>query len=225
MSMRILLIEDEFAVRHWIQTKLHRAGHACIGVDTGQEALSRLTRQAFDAIILDRRLPDIDGLEVLSSLRSQEGEAPPVLILSANDQPQDRIDGLRAGADDYLGKPFNDTELLLRLEILVRRRQNGASDTHLRIGDLEIDLDNRSASRAGQHIALSDKEFRLLRVLAENRGQAVSRDMLLERVWGYQFDPQTNLIDVHLHKLRSKIDKGFGTPLIRTVRALGYVLG
>ena len=220
--MRILVVEDDVSVGHWISGKLHASGHNCKIVDNGEGALQFIQEEVFDAVVLDRTLPKMDGIEVLSRLKDRA--RPPVLILSANDQTADRIEGLRAGADDYLGKPFDFTELLLRLELLTRRRAQENAD-NLQIKDLRIDLSRRQVTRSGQRIDLTEKEFKLLQVLAENRGQTVTRSMLLEKVWGYHFDPQTNLIDVHMSKLRNKIDKDFTPALLRTIRATGYVLG
>lgn len=221
--MRVLVVEDDLSVSHWLGSKLHACGHNCRLIDNGEGALRMIRDEAFDVVILDRMLPRMDGIEVLSHLHGQQ--RPPILILSANDQVSDRVEGLRAGADDYLGKPFDFTELLLRLELLAKRRQLTAHEERQQIEDLSIDLTRREVIRAGQRIDLTDKEFKLLQVLAEHQGQTVTRGMLLEKVWGYHFDPQTNLIDVHLSKLRNKIDKGFSRQLIRTIRAIGYVLG
>ncbi|WP_207281868.1 response regulator transcription factor [Pseudomonas sp. FW300-N2F2] len=221
--MRVLVVEDDLSVSHWLGSKLHASGHKCRLSHDGEDALRMIETEAFDVVVLDRILPSMDGLEILTRLRDKP--RPPVLILSANDQISDRVDGLRAGADDYLGKPFDFTELLLRLEVLARRRGQSAQEDLLHIDDLRIDLGQRNVTRAGQRIDLTDKEFRLLQVLAEHRGQTVTRTMLLEKVWGYQFDPQTNLIDVHMSKLRTKIDKGFSRSLLRTIRAIGYELG
>jgi two-component system OmpR family response regulator len=221
--MRVLVVEDDPSVSHWLGSKLHACGHNCRMTDNGEGALDMIQREAFDVVILDRVLPKMDGIEVLNQLTGKP--RPPILVLSANDQTADRVEGLRAGADDYLGKPFDFTELLLRLELLARRHQQHSHDELLLIDDLQVDLGRRTVSRDGQRIDLTDKEFKLLQVLAEHRGQTVTRSMLLERVWGYHFDPQTNLIDVHLSKLRTKIDKGFARQMIRTIRAIGYVLG
>ncbi|MFT4190925.1 MAG: response regulator transcription factor [Comamonas sp.] len=222
--MRILLVEDDSKVSDWLGSKLQAQGHVCVPVDSGEAALQAIVEQAFDIIILDRMLPGIDGIEVLERLRGQPH--PPVIILSTIDQPSERVAGLRAGAEDYLGKPFEFAELLVRMELLVRRAGPAPGPAaQLVIQDLRIDLIQRQVARAGQRIDLTDKEFSLLRTLAEHAGQTVPRGMLLEKVWGLQFDPQTNLIDVHVSKLRAKIDKGFATPLLRTVRATGYVLG
>ncbi|WP_455923441.1 response regulator transcription factor [Pseudomonas putida] len=221
--MRVLVVEDDPSVSHWLSSKLHASGHDCRLVADGEGALNIIRQEAFDVVVLDRILPKMDGIEVLNRLHGCP--RPPVLILSANDATSDRVDGLRAGAEDYLGKPFDFTELLLRLEIMARRRSPGATDGLIVIQDLRIDTQLREVTRAGQVIDLTDKEFRLLHLLAEHPGQTVTRAMVLERVWGYHFDPQTNLIDVHMSKLRAKVDKGHATPLLRTIRSTGYVLG
>lgn len=222
--MRALVVEDNSQVRYWLGTKLLANGHQSVLVETGESALDALAREVFDVVVLDRTLPGIDGIEVLNRMRGSQ--RPPVIILSAIDQPSDRVAGLRAGADDYMGKPFDFIELLVRMELLARRSVYSSQDSqYFIIGDLHIDLVHRAVKRNHRTIDLTDKEFQLLQVLAEHSGQTVPRSMLLERVWGLQFDPQTNLIDVHVSKLRSKIDKGFDTSLIKTVRALGYVLG
>lgn len=222
--MRVLVVEDDAQVRHCLSCKLRSSGHACHFVETGECALRSLSQEAFDVIVLDRGLPSLDGIEVLNRLNGRTH--PPVIILSAQDAPEDRVDGLRAGADDYLGKPFHFSELLVRLEILARRNTHTqADDTLLIVDDLELDTISREVRRGGVAIDLTDKEFRLLLVLMRHKGQAVTRTMLLEKVWGYQFDPQTNLIDVHISKLRAKIDKDHPSPLLKTIRAVGYVLG
>lgn len=222
--MRILLVEDDSKVSYWLGAKLQAHGHVCVQVDSGELALAALGEQVFDIVVLDRMLPGMDGIEVLDRLRGQKH--PPVIILSTIDQASERVIGLRAGAEDYLGKPFDFAELLVRMELLMRRSgQTPAQDTRIVIQDLQLDLIRRAVSRGGRSIDLTEKEFSLLHTLAEHAGQTVPRGMLLEKVWGLQFDPQTNLIDVHVSKLRSKIDKGFAIPLLKTVRATGYVLG
>lgn len=222
--MRILLVEDDCKVSYWLGSRFQAQKHHCVRVPSGEEALDTLSREAFDIVVLDRMLPSMNGIEVLDRLRGRPH--PPVIILSTIDQPSERVVGLRAGAEDYLGKPFDFHELLLRMELLVRRASKAPpSGSVLNVQDLQIDLNRRAVARAGRHIDLTDKEFMLLRTLAEHAGQTVPRDMLLEKVWGLQFDPQTNLIDVHVSKLRAKIDKGFDRALIRTVRSLGYALG
>lgn len=222
--MHILLVEDDSKVSYWLASRLQANRHHCVRVASGEQALEAVAREAFDIVVLDRSLPGIDGLEVLQQWRDKPH--PPVIILSAIDQPSERVIGLRAGAEDYLGKPYDFSELLLRMELLVRRaKKTVQKQQELCVHDLQIDLSKRAVSRSGRTIELTDKEFQLLRTLAEHAGQAVPRDMLLEKVWGLQFDPQTNLIDVHVSKLRAKIDKGFHPALIRTVRTLGYALG
>ena len=179
--------------------------------------------EAFDVVVLDRKLPDISGIEILESLRNEAH--PPILILSAIDQTADRVEGLRAGAEDYLCKPFDFNELLLRLQALVRRSGGGASSELFVLGDLEVNWLEQSVIRAGRPISLTKRELNLLRVLIEQRGKTVTRSMLLEKVWGYDFNPGTNLIDVHMSKLRNKLDKGFGRTLLRTIRNVGYEFG
>lgn len=221
--MRVLLAEDDSKVSYWLGSKLQASGHRCHLVDNGESALLALESEAFDVVILDRMMPRLGGLEVLRQLRGKSH--PPVIVLSAVDQPSDRVEGLRAGASDYLGKPFHFTELLVRIELLARRHLPQEGDPHtLGAGDLVMDLVARSVTRQDQPIDLTEKEFKLLQVLLEHKGQTVTRSMLLEHVWGYTFDPQTNLIDVHMSKLRHKIDKGYARPLLRTIRAAGYVL-
>ncbi|RZT39398.1 response regulator transcription factor [Cupriavidus agavae] len=222
--MRVLIVEDDSRVSHWLSAKLQQNGHDCRLTSTGEHALELIGSEAFDAVLLDRMLPGIDGISVLHALADYPH--PPVMVLSAVDQPSDRVEGLRAGAGDYLGKPFDFTELLLRLEGMVKwRAASNDADWTTRLEDLSIDWRERRVTRGGQLIDLTEKEFALLQVLANNMGRTVTRAMLLEKVWGYQFDPQTNLIDVHVSKLRSKIDRNFPRSLLRTVRAVGYVLG
>ncbi|MEN7530507.1 MULTISPECIES: response regulator transcription factor [unclassified Cupriavidus] len=222
--MRVLIVEDDSRVSHWLSAKLQQNGHDCRLTNTGEQALELIGSEAFDAVLLDRMLPGIDGISVLNALADYPH--PPVMVLSAVDQPSDRVEGLRAGAGDYLGKPFDFTELLLRLEGMVKWRATpNDPDWITRLEDLSIDWRERRVTRGGQLIDLTEKEFALLQVLATNVGRTVTRAMLLEKVWGYQFDPQTNLIDVHVSKLRSKIDRNFPRSLLRTVRAVGYVLG
>ncbi|WP_417559616.1 response regulator transcription factor [Marinomonas sp.] len=221
--MRILVVEDDASVSHWISSKLHVSGHICKLVDNGEDALSLIKKEVFDVILLDRVLPKLDGIQLLGLLG--DTPHPPILILSANDQISDRIEGLRAGADDYLGKPFDFTELLLRLERLYFRTQKVASSHLIKIKDMMINLELHEVTRSGQKIDLTNKEFKLLYVLAEHPGQTVTRSMLLEKAWGYHFDPQTNILDVHLSKLRHKLDGGSKNPIIRTIRSVGYALG
>ncbi|RMX06939.1 DNA-binding response regulator [Corticibacter populi] len=222
--MRILLVEDDNKVAYWLGAKFQAKGHYLMLATSGEHALKLLASQVFDIVVLDRMLPGIDGIEVLERLRGKRH--PPVIILSTIDQASERVVGLRAGAQDYLGKPFDFSELLVRMELLVQRTDRLLKrESRLYVQDLQIDLILREVSRSGQIIDLTEKEFQLLHTLAEHAGQIVPRGMLLEKVWGLQFDPQTNLIDVHVSKLRAKIDKGFDTPLLKTIRATGYVLG
>ncbi len=217
--MRVLVVEDDQSVGYWIASKLSTNGHECAHVKEGKSALERLEKEAFDVVVLDRGLPDISGIEVLNALQSNDH--PPVLMLSAFDQTESRIEGLQAGADDYLCKPFDYTELQLRLQLLVRRQGQHVSNI-TSIEDMKIDWDTRTVVRAGQKIPLTKREFCLLKVLVENRGRTVSRSMLLEKAWGYEFNPGTNLIDVHISKLRTKVDKGFESSLLHTIRNVGY---
>jgi two-component system OmpR family response regulator len=174
-------------------------------------------------MIVDRMMPRMDGVELVQTLR-REGDATPVLFLSALGEVADRVTGLQAGADDYLVKPYAFSELIARVEALARRRETGSVRTLLRVGDLEMDLIARSVRRQGKEIDLQPREFQLLEFLMRHAGQSVTRTMLLEKVWEYHFDPQTNVIDVHVSRLRSKIDKGFERPMLQTVRGAGYRL-
>jgi two-component system OmpR family response regulator len=223
--MEILIVEDDGAISEWLRKKFTQEGHACHVVDSGERALEEIGSRSFDAVILDRMLPGIDGIDVLRQLQGKPH--PPVLILSTIDLASERVIGLRAGAQDYMGKPFHFPELLVRIEMIARRGNDMATPSPLsvHIQDLHIDLLHRKVTRAGQRIELTDKEYLLLCTLAEHGGRTVPRAMLLEKVWGLQFDPHTNLIDVHVSKLRSKIDRDFRAPLLKTVRALGYALG
>jgi two-component system OmpR family response regulator len=190
----------------------------------GRDGLFLAASEQFDAIVLDRMLPGgVDGLRLLETLRSQ-GNATPVMFLSALAQVDDRVRGLKAGGDDYMTKPFAFAELLARVEALTRRGKSEGPATKLAVGDLEMDLLSRSVKRAGQKVDLQPREFRLLEYLMRHAGQVVTRTMLLEGVWDYHFDPQTNVIDVHVSRLRQKVDKPFATPLIHTVRNAGYML-
>lgn len=222
--MRVLVVEDDNNVSHWLNSKLKACGHACRLVGSGESALDALAEEAFDVVVLDQMLPKMGGLEVLRMLSGRHH--PPVLILSALNGPENRISGLRAGAEDYLGKPFHFDELLIRLELLSRRNSESETDRRfLHVEDLTLDVMLREGRRNGRQIDLTDKEFKLLHVLMAHKGQTVTRSMLLEKVWGYSFAPQTNLIDVHMSKLRAKVDRGCAQSLLRTVRAIGYVLG
>lgn len=222
--MRVLVVEDDRDVAGFIVKGLREAGHLVEHADNGRDGLLAATSQEFDAIILDRMLPGgIDGLGVLEMLRGQDNQTP-VMFLSAMAQVDDRVRGLKAGGDDYLTKPFAFSELLARVEALARRRRASGPDTKLVVGDLEMDLLSRSVRRRNQKIELQPREFMLLEYLMRHVGQVVTRTMLLEGVWDYHFDPQTNVIDVHVSRLRQKIDKPFDTALLHTVRSAGYML-
>ncbi|AQT05481.1 MULTISPECIES: response regulator transcription factor [Acetobacter] len=223
--MRILLVEDDQTVRIFIAKGLSESGHLVEQAENGKDGLSLATNENFDIIILDRMLPGgVDGIHILETLRRQ-GNVTPVLLLSALADVDEKVAGLKAGADDYVTKPFSFSELQARLEALVRRNRNEAQpQTRLVVGDLEIDLLSRGVKRAGQKIDLQPREFRLLEFLMRHAGQVVTRTMLLEGVWDYHFDPQTNVIDVHVSRLRQKIDKPFGRPLVHTIRNAGYML-
>lgn len=222
--MRVLLIEDDSKVSAYIASGLTESGHVCDKAENGKDGLFLATTEKYDVAIIDRMLPGVDGLTILKTIRAS-GNQMPVLILSALGQVDDRVEGLRSGGDDYLVKPFAFSELLARAEVLSRRASNSSvQETKLTAGDLEIDLLSRKVTRSGQTIDLQAREFRLLEYLMRRKGQVVTRTMLLEGVWDYHFDPQTNVIDVHISRLRSKIDKGFKNQLIKTVRGAGYLV-
>lgn len=222
--MRLLLIEDDKALSQHMAEALESAGHDVARAYDGATGLKQAKTGAFDALLIDRMLPKMDGLTVIAALRAN-GQQTPIIILSALGEVDDRVKGLRNGGDDYLVKPFAFEELLARLDILVARSKNsGAQETRLCIADLVIDVVARKVTRAGKPIPLQGREFRLLEYLARNKGQVVTRAMLLEAVWDYMFDPQTNVIDVHISRLRGKLDKGFDKPLLKTIRGTGYRL-
>ena len=222
--MRILVVEDDKDVGAFVVRGLKEAGHVVEHADNGRDGLFMAASEAFDAVVLDRMLPGgIDGLRLLETLRAQKNTVP-VLILSALADVDERVRGLKAGGDDYLTKPFAFAELLARVEALARRGKGEGPVTKLVVEDLELDLLSRQVKRAGQKIDLQPREFRLLEYLMRHAGQVVTRTMLLEGVWDYHFDPQTNVIDVHVSRLRQKVDKPFPTPLIHTVRNAGYML-
>jgi two-component system OmpR family response regulator len=217
-------VEDDKDVAGFVVKGLREAGHTVEHADNGRDGLFMAASENFDAIILDRMLPGgIDGLRLLETLRAQDN-ATPVMFLSALGQVDDRVKGLKAGGDDYLTKPFAFAELLARVEAMSRRGKGEGPTTRLGVGDLEMDLLSRGVKRAGQKIDLQPREFRLLEYLMRHAGQVVTRTMLLEGVWDYHFDPQTNVIDVHISRLRQKIDKPFEAPLLHTVRNAGYML-
>jgi two-component system OmpR family response regulator len=221
--MRVLIIEDDAHTRAFLAKGLREAGHTVDEAADGKEGLFMALEHTHDALVVDRMLPGLDGLSIIQTLRSSR-HATPILVLSALGDVDDRVQGLRAGGDDYLVKPFAFAELLARLEALTRRAQGEAPLTRLEVGDLEMDLLSRAVRRAGQPISLQPREFKLLEYLMRHADQVVTRTMLLEGVWDYHFDPQTNVIDVHVSRLRSKIDKDFDRPLLHTVRGAGYML-
>ena len=224
--MRLLIIEDDRDAASYMEKGLKESGHAVDVVHSGREGLLMAAGGEYDVLIVDRMLPELDGLSLVRTLRATNNNTP-VLFLSALGQVDDRVKGLRSGGDDYLAKPYAFSELLARIESLGRRRQGPLSsgpETVLRYDDLVMDLLARRVERGGREIDLQPREFKLLEVLLRHAGQVMTRTMLLEKVWDYRFDPQTNVIDVHISRLRAKIDKGFTHPLIHTVRGAGYSL-
>ena len=221
--MRVLIIEDDAVMAAHVADLLASTGAACEIVDDGARGLAEAARRPFDLVVTDRMLPGLEGLDVVARLRELEVETP-VLVLSALGLAADRVEGLTRGADDYLAKPFADDELLARVAALMRRARKEPHPEIMVIGSIEIRLKARTVHRAGRHVALSPKEFELLRCLAEHAGAFVPRSLLLERVWKLRFDPQTNVVDVHVSRLRSKIDDGFEIPVIRSARGEGYMM-
>jgi two-component system OmpR family response regulator len=221
--MRILVIEDDPGVAGFVVGGLRESGHTVDHASNGQDGLEQASAGSYDVLVVDRMLPGLDGLSILRTLRAA-GDDTPALVLSALGEVDDKVRGLRAGADDYLGKPFAFAELIARLEAITRRPARDGEVTELKVADLEMNLLSRAVKRAGQDIDLQPREFRLLEYLMRNHDQVVTRTMLLENVWDYHFDPQTNVIDVHISRLRRKVDRGFPTPLIHTVRGAGYKL-
>ncbi len=221
--MRILIMEDDVEAAVAMMRGLTEAGHEALHAADGQAGLNAARDGQFDVLVVDRMMPRLDGVQVVEALR-REGDQTPVLFLSALGEVSDRVDGLKAGGDDYLVKPYAFAELIARIEALSRRRETGSVSTVLKVGDLEMDLIARTVHRAGQEIDLQPREFQLLEFLMRHANQSVTRTMLLEKVWEYHFDPQTNVIDVHISRLRSKIDKGFPRAMLQTVRGAGYRL-
>ena len=222
-QMRILIIEDDLEAAEAMKRGLSEAGYDCLHAPDGVDGLTAAQKGGFDVLIVDRMMPRMDGVTVVETLR-REGDATPVLFLSALGEIQDRVTGLKAGGDDYLVKPYAFPELMARVEALSRRRETGAVATTLKVGELEMNLIARTVHRSGTEIDLQPREFQLLEFMMRHAGQSVTRTMLLEKVWEYHFDPQTNVIDVHISRLRSKIDKGFDRPMLQTVRGAGYRL-
>ena len=221
--MRILVIEDDTEAAGYMVKGLGESGHVADHAANGEDGLAMASDGGYDVLIVDRMLPKLDGLSVVERLRA-EGQQVPILFLSALGEVDDRVKGLKAGGDDYLVKPHAFTELLARIEALVRRRNPADVETSFKVGDLEVDLLTRRVTRAGTEIQVQPREFRLLEYLMRHAGQIVPRTMLLENVWDYHFDPKTNVIDVHISRLRTKIDKEFDTALLQTVRGAGYCL-
>jgi two-component system, OmpR family, response regulator len=222
-AMRLLIIEDDRDAAEYLVKAFREVGHVADHSADGEEGLALALDNPYDVLIVDRMLPKRDGLSVIGMLR-EKGIETPALILSALGQVDDRVKGLRAGGDDYLPKPYSFSELLARIEVLARRRGGRSEETVYRVGNLELDRLSHQVTRGGEEIALQPREFRLLEYLMKHAGQVVTRTMLLENVWDYHFDPQTNVIDVHISRLRAKIDKGFAQPLLHTVRGAGYVI-
>ena len=221
--MRILIIEDDDNTASYLRKGLSESGHTVDRSTDGKDGLFMAMEGDYDLMIVDRMLPALDGLSLIRSLRAANRKVP-ALILSALGEVDDRVEGLQAGGDDYLVKPFAFAELLARIEALTRRSDTQSPETLLRVGDLEVNLLSRTVRRDGRPIDLQPREFRLLEYLMRHANQVVTRTMLLENVWDYHFDPQTNVIDVHISRLRTKIDKGFERPLLHTVRGAGYRL-
>ena len=225
MSQKILLVEDDAATAAYIAKGLNEAGFTVDVANNGRDGLFMASDAGYDAVVLDRMLPGMDGMAVLAAMRAG-GIETPVIVLSALGTADDRVAGLTAGSDDYLVKPFAFAELLARLRLLMRRKQGGpAVMTTLSAVDLEMDLLSRRVKRAGRTIVLQPREFRLLEYLLRHADQVVTRTMLLEGVWDYHFDPGTNVIDVHISRLRKKLDEGGMPALLHTVRGAGYRLG
>lgn len=221
--MRILIVEDDKATASFIQNGLLEAGHQVDIAANGDDGLALAINEEYQLLVVDRMLPKLDGLSLISKLR-ETNDKTPALVLSALGEVNDRVEGLRAGGDDYLTKPFSFSELLARLEALARRTTTETRETSLEVGELKMDLLRRAVTRGDQVIDLQPLEFRLLEYLMRHSDQVVTRTMLLENIWDYNFDPQTNVIDVHISRLRRKIDKDFATQMISTVRGAGYIL-
>ncbi len=221
--MRILIVEDDTQIASFVVKGLKQAGYAVDHVADGEEGLYMAQVNPYDALIIDLMLPKLDGFALIETLRSR-GVGIPVLVLSARSSLDDRLRGFRAGTDDYLTKPFSFDELLARLQALLRRATRGQTQNTLGVGDLHMDLLSRRVTRGAREIELQPREFALLEYLIRNAGNVVSKTMILEHVWDYHFDPQTNVVDVLVHRLRSKIDKEYEVKLLHTVRGVGYVL-
>ncbi|TCD14139.1 response regulator transcription factor [Oricola cellulosilytica] len=221
--MKVLIIEDDREAAAYLKKAMAEAGHMADVAHDGDEGYVMADGGGYDALVVDRMLPRRDGLSVISALRSK-GDMTPALVLSALGEVDDRVTGLRAGGDDYLTKPYAFSELLARLEVLLRRQSGAEQDTSYQVGDLIMNRLAHEVRRGDEPIMLQPREYRLLEYLMRHSGQVVTRTMLLENVWDYHFDPQTNVIDVHISRLRSKIEKGFDKPLLHTIRGAGYMM-
>ena len=221
--MHVLLIEDDARVAGFVAKALREEGHLVDHRDDGRAGLLQASSEQYDVIILDRMLPQVDGLKILQTLRAT-GDRTPVLILSALGDTDERVKGLRAGGDDYLPKPFAVSELVARVEVLARRAPGPEEAARIAIGDFTLDSIGRIVTRGGKRIELTNREFRIIEYLARNADRVVTRSMLLEQVWDYHFDPQTNIIDQHVSRLRQKLDRCADTPLVETVRGAGYMI-
>jgi two-component system, OmpR family, response regulator len=221
--MRILLIEDDQETASYLASGLEEEGHTVRHSADGRDGLFVAMTESFDLLIVDRMLPNLDGLSLVKRLRGSDVETP-VLFLTTMSGIDDRVTGLNAGGDDYLVKPFAFAELIARVNALGRRPRGTLTDPHLKVADLELNMLSRVVTRAGKEIALQPREFRLLEYLMRHAGQVVTRTMLLDNVWNYHFDPRTNVVETHLSRLRAKVDKGFATELIHTVRGAGYCI-
>lgn len=221
--MRLLVAEDDQVIADFVSQGLREAGYAVDVASTGTEALRKALDGGYDAAVIDVMLPELDGLSVIEKLRASRKQTP-VLILSARHTVDDRVKGLQAGGDDYLTKPFAFAELLARVQALLRRAAGATEPTRLVVGDLTLDLLSRKVERAGKIIELRPREFALLEYLMRHPGRVLSKTMILSHVWGYSFDPGTNVVDVLVSRLRDQVDEGFDTKMIHTVRGAGYVL-
>jgi two-component system, OmpR family, response regulator len=221
--MKILLIEDDQESAKYLMKGLREHGYVTDHATSGRDGLFLATTEKYDAMIVDRMVPEVDGITIVATLRASGNETP-IIILTALDKVEERVKGLKSGADDYLAKPYSFTELLARLEAITRRKAGEKAVTTLTCGDLEMNLLTRSVKRSGREIELQAREFALLEYLMRHCGTVITRTMLLEHVWDYNFDPQTNVIDVHISRLRQKIDKGFDKTMIQTLRGAGYKL-
>lgn len=219
--MKILLIEDDKESAKYLLKGLREQGYVVDHCINGKDGLFMATTERYDAMIIDRMIPEVDGLTIVQTLRASNNETP-IILLTALDKVEERVKGLKAGADDYLAKPYSFSELQARIDTITRRKSSEKTSTTLICADLEVDLLSRTVKRGGKLIDLQAREFSLLEYLMRNCGKVVTRTMLLENVWDYNFDPQTNVIDVHISRLRQKIDKGFDKSLIQTLRGSGY---